>query len=89
MTVVTQWFRVAEDGGLDFNHIEMGYGPATEPTPVSELQRAAWRNARWLKKCAALVAGTVRSTPRNRDKEAAAFETLMSDDDARVPIRWS
>jgi hypothetical protein len=45
---VTLWYRMID--GYQYNHLEDGHNPASEPTPKSETQKKAWAGGKWSKK---------------------------------------
>lgn len=74
---ITLWYRdvqidPAKPPRFEFNHYEHGHVEALAPTPVSEEQRRAWRNAQWQYRHAYLVAGS--SFPRVSESDAAAAD---------------
>lgn len=61
--VITLWYRQqSKDEAFKFNHISEGYESAlTEPVPISDSQRTAWKGAKWRSKKGELVAGCIKS----------------------------
>ncbi len=58
---VTCWYRDdPEKPDLEFNHISIGFHTsAVRPLPINESQALAWRNVRWVKRCAIMRKGVV------------------------------
>jgi hypothetical protein len=47
----TDWYRWNEKNqSWDFNHRQRSWDDSEkEPTPISDLQKSAWKNAKWCK----------------------------------------